>query len=120
MQENKWNEPGWGEFCDAFGATPRNRIIEFFLEGRELDFSTGDVARETRLNRATAYNIMGELVKEKYVAPTRKVSGSQLYRLNAAKEEVKLLIKAFNLVLRITTEKYMKTYEDRKRRKVYA
>ena len=38
------NKKLWGAFATMFGATPRNRILEFFLETRELDFSIGDVA----------------------------------------------------------------------------
>ena len=93
-------EETWGEFCEIFGVTPRNRVIEFFLEGREIDFSIGDVAREIGMNRATTYNTMEGLIEEGYLVPTRKVSGGQLYKLNEEKEEVKVLITAFNLVLR--------------------
>lgn len=103
----------WGEFCEVFGITPRNRILEFFLEMRELDFSIGDLAKETGLNRATTYNAMEELIKEGYVILSRKVSGGQLYKLNKEKKEVKILIESFNLIL----GKIVKEYE---KKKVYA
>ena len=99
-------EKTYGEFCEIFGLTPRNIIIEFFLEMRGLDFSIGDIVRETGLNRATAYNTIEELEKAKYLIPTRKVSGSQLYILNTNKEEVKVLINVFNIVLQNIAEKY--------------
>lgn len=51
----------YGEFCNVFGINPRNQIIEFLLETRELDYSIGDIARETQLNRATTYNTISEL-----------------------------------------------------------
>ncbi len=89
----------YGRFCEIFGEIPKNKILEFLLEMRELDFSIGDIARETRLNRATTYNIMEQLIKNKYVILTRKVSGGQLYKLNMDKREVQLLIKIFNLIL---------------------
>ena len=95
-----------GAFSNMFGINPRNRIIEFFLEMRELDFSIGDVAKEIGLNRATTYNTMEELIKTKYIIPTRKVSGSQLYKLNITKKEVKILIKTFNLLLKDIVNKY--------------
>ncbi|MBI2141862.1 hypothetical protein HYU15_00030 [Candidatus Woesearchaeota archaeon] len=106
--------PKWGEFCEVFGANPRNRVIEFFLECRELEFSIGDVARETGLNRATAYIVMAEIVKKRYLMPTRKSSGAQLYKLNIEKEEVALLIKAFNLVLSRVVEEEMQKYDKTK------
>lgn len=49
----------YGEFVRIFEMSPRNIVLEFFLEIRDLDFAIGDVAKETKLNRATAYNIMG-------------------------------------------------------------
>lgn len=98
-------EKKWGEFCEMFGTTPRNRIIEFFLEMRELDFAIGDLAKETGLNRATAYNTIEDLLAQKVLMPSRKVSGGQLYKLNKDKREIKVLIEVFNLILsRIVNE----------------
>ncbi len=104
----------YGEFCEVFGITPRNIVIEFFLEMRGLDFSTGDIAKETGLNRATTYNTIEELTNAKYLIPTRKVSGSQLYKLNIEKKEVKVLIRVFNLLL----EDIGKEYNDKQ--EIYA
>ena len=104
----------WGEFCEIFGVTPRNRVIEFFLEGREMDFSIGDVAKEIGMNRATTYNTIEELIQEGYIIPTRKVSGGQLYKLNEEKDEVKILINAFNLVLKNIMKDHQKV------KKIYA
>ena len=111
-------ERQWGAFCEVFGIAPKNRILEFFLEMRELDFSIGDIAKETGLNRATAYNTMEELLKKGYIVPTRKVSGGQLYKLNGEREEVKVLIKSFNLILKEVANEY--AVERNIKRKVYA
>ena len=89
----------WGRFCDVFGATPRNRILEFFLEMRELDFPIGEVAQETNLSRATAYAAFEGLLEEGYLIYSRKVSGGQLYKLDIHNEEVKMLVYSFNFVL---------------------
>lgn len=93
------SQKSWGKFCEVFGVTPRNRILEFFLEMRELDFPIGEVAKEIGLSRATAYAAMEELLREMYLIPSRKVSGGQLYRLDLGKEEVQLLIQSFQLIL---------------------
>ncbi|MBI2575068.1 helix-turn-helix transcriptional regulator [Candidatus Woesearchaeota archaeon] len=100
----------WGEFCQIFGATPRNRILEFFLDLRELDHSIGDVARETGLNRATAYNTMRKLVKSRYIKPARKVSGSQLYKLTMEKAEVKVMVQAYSLILKKIANEYQEMH----------
>ena len=88
-----------GELCKIFGITPRNRILEFFLEMRELDFGIGDVARETGLNRATTYNTVEELIRQEIIVPTRKLGNTQLYKLNLYKPEVRALVEAFNVLL---------------------
>ena len=98
VEMSKMDEP-WGEFCTVFGATPRNRILEFFLEMRELDLAIGDVAEEIGLNKATTYNTVEVLIKEDFIVQTRKVGKVQLYKLNLQKSEVKVLIVAFNKVL---------------------
>ena len=106
VEMKKMQNDLWGEFCNIFGATPRNRILEFFLEMRELDLAIGDVAEEIGLNKATTYNTVEELIEEEFIVPTRKVGKIQLYRLNIPKPEVKLLIATFNNVLKTLGEKY--------------
>ncbi|MBI1972763.1 hypothetical protein HYS50_02040 [Candidatus Woesearchaeota archaeon] len=100
------NDVPWGEFCNIAGPTPRNRVLEFFIDMKGLDYTAGDIASFTQLNRATTYNTMEELIKEVYLIPTRKVSGSQLYKINEAKREVKVLIAIFDMILDKIAEEY--------------
>lgn len=100
----------WGVYCEIYGINPRNRILEFFLEMRPLDYSMGDVAKETGLNRTTTYETIYELMREGYITTSRKISGSQLYKLNIQSKEVQLLIKTFNTVL----DKVVKKYSEKK------
>jgi Fe2+ or Zn2+ uptake regulation protein len=96
----------YGEFCKFFGITPRNVILEFFLELRSLDFSASDVVKETHLNRATTYNTLNELVKEKLIISTRTIGKTQLYKLNMASSKVRNLINNFNNTLNIIIAEY--------------
>ena len=95
-----------GAFCDVFGQTPRLKVLEFFLEGREIDFSIASVAEETELSRATTYAICDELIDHQFILPTRKVGNVQLYKLNKSKPEVQLLCKAFRMVLIMVAKEY--------------
>ena len=103
MRENTMingkHQKSWGKFCEIFGVTPRNRILEFFLEMRELDFPVGEVAKEIELPRATAYAAMEELLQRGYLITSRMVSGGQFYKLDQSKEEVQLLVQSFNFIL---------------------
>jgi len=104
----------WGDFCEIFGVTPRNRILEFFLSLDGLDFTISDIAEEVRLNRATTYNTMKELINDEYIILSRKVSAGQLYKLNKNKLEVKKLLKVMDQIID-------KIYDDyTKKEKVYA
>lgn len=95
-----------GTFCQLFGGTPRNQILEFFLEMRGIDFSRGDVAQELGLSRATVYVTLDELVRGNLLIPTRAVSGVQLYTLNTKNVQARLLMNVFALVLERVVEKH--------------
>jgi len=99
------NKKMWGGFVDVFGNTPRNRILEFLLEMKDLDFTIGDISREIELNRATTYNVMEDLINEHIVRPTRKISGTQVYKLNTDKKEIKVLLITFNHILEMISKK---------------
>ncbi len=105
-----------GEFAKVFGKTPRNLIIEYFLEGEGIDHGIVEIIEEKDMNRATAYNTIKELIKEGYIKPTRKAGGAQLYKLNNDKEEVKILLKVFDILLKNIVEEYKK----KNTKKIYA
>lgn len=98
MKQNEENP--WGVFCDVFGASARNRVLEIFLEGPGVDNGLGNIAEETELSRAAVYNVIDSLLEQGLVVPTRKIGKTQLYKLNLGKEEVKVLVKAFDLSLK--------------------
>ncbi|HLD33230.1 MAG TPA: hypothetical protein VJB66_00795 [Candidatus Nanoarchaeia archaeon] len=103
-----------GAFCNLFGGTPRNRILEFFLEMRGMDYGIGDVAREAGLNRATTYNTMEELLKSGLIIPTRKLGKTQLYSLDLKNSEVQFLIKIFDRVLEHVVASYEEKHHSKK------
>lgn len=101
----------WGEFCNIFGPTPRNRVLEYFLESRELDHSASDVVKETGLNRSTAYLILEDLLNEKIFVPTRVIGKTQLYKLNMEEKKVIALIRAFDELLKGIVEEHTRLEE---------
>jgi len=97
-QHDYLSEPG--EFCRVIGTTPKNRILEFLLASRGIDFGIGDIARETTVNRITTYLIMNKLIDEKMVKKTRVVGRTQLYMINPENERVQKLMAVFNTILK--------------------
>ena len=91
----------YGEFCRVYGATLRNRVIEYMLERGRLDFAVGDLAQEVNLSRPRAYQLIKELSNEGIIKKTRLVGRTQLYTLDYSNSVVKLLKKSFNDCLRL-------------------
>lgn len=95
------SEKKGGTFCDLFGNTPRNRVLEVFLEGREIDNSLGNVSEEGCLNRATVYNVAKTLLRQEIITQTRKIGRTQLYGLNFRSRDVQDLVKVFDFALKL-------------------
>lgn len=91
----------YGEFCKVYGATLRNRLIEYMLEMGKLDFAVGDLAQETNISRPKAYQIIDELLSEGMVKKARIVGRTQLFTLDYSDPKVKLLKKSFDDCLKL-------------------
>jgi len=90
-----------GAFCQTYGNTIENRIIEFLIESQDLDIAVGDMARELKISRPKAYSVINDFKRKGYVMETRVISKTQLYTLNKKNERVKLFLRDFKECLRI-------------------
>ena len=95
-----------GKFCELYGDSIRNRVLEYVLENQSLDFAIGDLAEEIGISKPKAYEEMKKLEKEGFVIKTRIVAGTQLYGLNKDNRDVKQLLKTFQECLDLVVEKY--------------
>ena len=91
----------YGAFCNLYGKTLRNSVLEYMLEMDNLDFAVGDVAAELSISRPKMYQIIKHLEKENIDKKTRTVAGTQLYSLNTSSKPVKLLKKSFKECLKL-------------------
>ena len=99
------SEPG--EFCKVIGISPKNRILEFLLASRGIDYGIGDIARETKVNRITAYLTINKLIKQNILTKTRIVGRTQLYMLNSKNSHTQKLIAVFNTIVRTHSPKLL-------------
>ncbi|HLD05110.1 MAG TPA: winged helix-turn-helix domain-containing protein [Candidatus Nanoarchaeia archaeon] len=97
-----------GVFCEVFGITTDNRILEYLLEAAELGISIGDMARDLEISRPKAYQAIYELEEKRYVKKHRVISKTQLYILNKENPHVKVLLRAFNDCLNMVMDEYIK------------
>ncbi|MCX6709691.1 MAG: hypothetical protein NTV63_01910 [Candidatus Woesearchaeota archaeon] len=95
-----------GAFCETYGNTISNRILEYLMENEELDFAVGDMAKELKISRPKSYEIIRGFEKKAYVKRSRIVGKTQLYLLNKENSRIKLFLKDFKECLRIVTEEY--------------
>lgn len=86
-------------FRKALGDTPKIRVLEFLIEGRELDYSISDIAEGAEIGRTTLFRIFDDLVKNKIIVNTRIIGNAKLYKLNIENNFVKKLIEIFDEII---------------------
>ena len=95
-----------GAFCETYGNTIKNRILEYVLENQDLDFAVGDMAKEIGISRPKAYQVIKDFEKREYIKKSRIVGKTQLYILNKANKRVKLFLRNFKDCLKLIAEEY--------------
>jgi len=86
-------------FRKALGDTPKIRVLEFLIEGRELDYSISDIAEGAQIGRTTLFRIWGDLIKNKIILQTREIGNAKLFKLNQNNPFVIKMIELFDEVL---------------------
>ena len=86
-------------FRELFGDTPNIRVLEYLLEGRELDHSLGDIAEGAGINRVTLFRMWKKLEESKIIIFSRNIGNAKLYKLNIKNPRVKVLIELFDKII---------------------
>lgn len=79
-------------FRMIFGNSPIIKVIDFFLDNREFDYSLTDIAKNSDIGWSTLHKFWNDLVKLNIVAKTRRIGRAELYKLNVTSPLVKKLI----------------------------
>ncbi len=95
-------------FVKFLGDSPKIRVLDMLITGRELDYSISDIAEQAGIGRATFYRMIDELLKNKIILPTRKFGNIQLYKINLNNEFVKGLVKLYDHITKVASEKEIK------------
>ena len=66
----------------CIGDTPKLRIIDFFLDNRESDYSKKEILEYTGISKAIFYKVWGEITRFEFFKTTRKCDKVQMYALN--------------------------------------
>ncbi len=93
-------------FVRTLGSSPVIKVLNFLLQGRGLDYSMSDIARNSDISWTTLNRIWASLEKAGLIKNTRKVGKAKLYRLNSENEAVQKIIEVYNKLLVQETENY--------------
>ena len=93
-------------FCEVFGYSTENKVLGELLVMRNLDIAVGDMAKDIKISKPKAYEVMARLEKKGIVEKTRIVGKTQLYTLNTEHPHSKILIRSFRDCLKMVAEKY--------------
>ena len=99
-------------FREAYGNTMQNRILEYLLERRELDFAVCDMARTLNISKPKAYEIVKKFEKKNFVKKSRIIGKTQLYILDRENKWVKIHVRNFDEALNIAMEEYEKKHPE--------
>ena len=93
-------------FKQALGNSPVIRVLDFLIEGRELDYSLTDIAENSGIGWTTLHRIWDNLLKLKIVTATRTIGRAKLFKLNEENPTVQKLINLYDTLLYQETENY--------------
>jgi len=79
-------------FRIVFGHSPIVKVLDFFLDNREFDYSLTDIAKNSDIGWSTLHGFWKDFVKLGIVAKTRRIGRAELYKLNLNSPLVKKLI----------------------------
>src|SRR3989338_8963044 len=95
-----------GAFCDVYGDTIENQVLEYLLENKDLDIAVGDMAHELAISRPKAYQVISHFEEKGYVQKSRIIGNTQLYTLNKSDKCVHLFLRDFKECLRLVAEEH--------------
>lgn len=88
-------------FRIVFGDSPIVKVIDFFLDNSEFDYSLTDIAKNADIGWSTLHQFWNDIVKLGIVIKTRRIGRAELYKLNLNSSIVKRLIELDNDVSKI-------------------
>ena len=69
-------------FLKVFGASPQLRLLDFFMDNPNHDFSRKEIMEAIGMAKRTLYEYLPVLLEEGAVKVTRKIGRAELYALS--------------------------------------
>ena len=87
-------------FTKAVGNSSKIKVLEFLMEGRELDYSLSDIAEGSSIGRTTLFRIWNDFEKLNFVKQTRVIGNAKLFKLNLDNDFIKKLVILFDTLIK--------------------
>ncbi|MBU2589559.1 MAG: hypothetical protein KKA65_03090 [Nanoarchaeota archaeon] len=85
-------------FLEYMGDSPRMRILQYFIEGKDFDYSLTDLLN-AGVSWGTINNLIPKIAELGIIVKTRKIGRATLYKINQNNLIVKQLIGLYNKLL---------------------
>lgn len=85
-------------FLDYVGDSPRMRILQYLIEGRELDYTLTDMLN-AGVSWGTLNSLVPKLAELSIIVKTRKIGRATLYKINPGNIAVKQLVGLYDHLL---------------------
>lgn len=89
-------------FLELVGDTPFTRLLDFFITGRNFDYTLTDLSKKAGVSWTTLNRIFPKLLERGMVIQVRQVGMARLYKLNT---ENSLVLKLVDLYQSVLSEK---------------
>ena len=93
-------------FLNYVGDNPRMRILQYLIEGRELDYTLTDMLN-AGVSWGTLNSLIPKLLELNIIVKTRKIGRATLYKINKDNIISKKLIELYDKILVEETEKHL-------------
>ena len=94
-------------FVEYFGDYPLVRVLDFLIEGRNIDYSMTEIAKNSGVGWTSFSEIWPKFVEKEIVVFTRKIGNAKLFQLNLKNLWVKELIRMDSIIAKLETEKFL-------------
>ena len=86
-------------FLELVGDTPFTRLLDFFITGRNFDYTLTDLSKKAGVSWTTLNRIFPKLLERGMVVKVRQVGMAKLYKLNMDNMLVLKMVDLYNAVL---------------------
>lgn len=97
-----------GKYCEIYGNTKENIVMEYFLEAYDSDMAVSEVYMIENISKPKVYQIIYRFMKKGLVVKSRVIGKTQMYKLNTENPIVKIYIRNFKECLNMVFEQYSK------------